>query len=271
MENKIIGFNNNEFGNIRTIEKDGVILFCGKDVAESLGYVDTKKAIERHCKKNGGAFYPLIDNLGREQQAKFIDEGNLYRLIINSKLPTAEKFEAWIFEEVLPSIRKNGAYVTTQKIEDIINNPDNFIKLLTTIKQEREEKEILKLELKANEPKVEYFDLILQSTGLLCITQIAKDYGMSAVGFNKMLFSIGIQYKVGKQWVLYSKYQKNDYTHSVSTGFDRTDGRKDANITTKWTQKGRLFLYNILKENQILPQIEMSKNEKETFFIQLQN
>ena len=103
-------FENPEFGSIRTIEKDNKIYFCGSDVAKALGYSDTAKAIKLHCKEDGWAFYPVIDSLGREQQARFINEGNVYRLITHSKLPAAEQFEHWVFDEVLPSIRKTGTY-----------------------------------------------------------------------------------------------------------------------------------------------------------------
>lgn len=117
MEIKI--FENAEFGKVRiNTDEYGKITFCGKDVAEALGYKDTVNAIKSHCKKDGVVFYHLIDNLGRQQEVKFISEGNLYRLIAHSKLPSAEKFENWVFDEVLPSIRKTGGYV---------NNDDMFI------------------------------------------------------------------------------------------------------------------------------------------------
>lgn len=108
--NKLEVFKNEEFGEVRTIEQDGIVLFCGSDVAKALGYVRPNEAITQHCKRDGTVFRRIIDGMGREQQAKFINEGNLYRLLINSKLPAAEKFERWVFEEILPSIRKTGAY-----------------------------------------------------------------------------------------------------------------------------------------------------------------
>lgn len=109
--NNLTTFENDQFGNIRTIEEDGKIYFCGKDIASILGYCNTKDAIQKHCRKDGVAFYDLIDSIGRTQTVKFIDEGNLYRLITHSKLPTAEKFEQWVFDDVLPTIRKTGQYV----------------------------------------------------------------------------------------------------------------------------------------------------------------
>lgn len=108
--NEIQVFNNDDFGSVRIVEEEGKILFCGADVAKALGYSDTPKAIKMHCKEDGWVIRPVIDSLGRTQQAKFITEGNLYRLITHSTLPAAEKFESWVFDEVLPSIRKTGSY-----------------------------------------------------------------------------------------------------------------------------------------------------------------
>lgn len=110
MNNQLQIFNNETFGSVRTVEIKGKVYFCGKDVASALGYKDTVNAIKLHCHEDGVVNYHVIDNLGREQQAKFIDEGNLYRLITHSKLPSAEQFERWVFDEVLPSIRKTGNY-----------------------------------------------------------------------------------------------------------------------------------------------------------------
>lgn len=112
-------FNNAQFGEIRTIDENGTVLFCGSDIAKALGYSNTKDALARHCKEDGVVFHDLIDNMGREQHAKFINEGNVYRLITHSKLPAAEQFESWVFDEVLPTIRRNGAYMTDDTLEYI--------------------------------------------------------------------------------------------------------------------------------------------------------
>ena len=115
MENMIRIFENEEFGKVRTLqEDDSRILFCGKDVATALGYRDTVNALKVHCKEDGVVIHHLIDSLGRKQSAKFISEGNLYRLITHSRLPSAEKFESWIFDEVLPTIRRTGGYVANE-------------------------------------------------------------------------------------------------------------------------------------------------------------
>lgn len=260
--NELKIFENPAFGSIRTTEDNGKVLFCGADVARALGYADTAKAIKTHCKENGWANRPVIDRMGREQQAKFIDEGNLYRLITHSKLPEAEKFESWVFDDVLPSIRKHGMYAT----EELLDNPDFAIKVFNELKAEREKRKALETTVDVQKqligelkPKADYTDLVLKSKTLLTTTQIAKDYGMSGKKFNKLLNELKIQYKTGgynKQWLLYSKYQDKGWTHSETIRFTRSDGREDFVLETKWTQKGRLGLYQLLKAWGILPMIE---------------
>ena len=117
MVTNIAIFKSEQFGQVRILNEHGKIFFCGKDVAEALHYVDSGKAIRQHCKKDGRAKRPVIDNIGRKQEMTFIDEGNLYRLITHSKLPEAEKFESWVFDKVLPTIRKTGTY-TSNSIDD---------------------------------------------------------------------------------------------------------------------------------------------------------
>jgi len=163
--NQLQVFENSAFGSVRTVEEDGKILFCGSDVAKSLGYDQPHKAVERHCKKDGGTFHTVIDSLGREQLAKFITEGDLYRLIANSKLPSAEQFESWVFDEVLPSIRKHGIYATPTTIEDMIANPDHAIKLLEALKVERNAKATLEAENKKLIAEVNHKEEVI--TGLV--------------------------------------------------------------------------------------------------------
>lgn len=117
-------FSHDAFGNLEILIKDGKEYFPATDVAKALGYADAGKAVRTHCKKDGEAIHPVIDSLGRKQEKKFISEGNLYRLIVKSKLPQAEQFEKWVFEEVLPSIRKHGAYMTENTVERVLTSPD---------------------------------------------------------------------------------------------------------------------------------------------------
>ena len=184
-------YKNNDFGEVRTLEQDGKTLFCGSDVAKALGYAIPSKAVNTHCK---GVSKMEVPTNGGTQQMLFIPEGDLYRLIVNSKLPSAEKFERWVFDEVIPTVRKHGLYAK----DELLNNPDLFISALEELKAERERTKRLELENAKNKqiigelkPKASYYDLILQNKSLMPISQIAKDYGMSGKAFNKLLHELG--------------------------------------------------------------------------------
>lgn len=254
-------FRSEDFGNIRTAEENGKILFCGNDVAKALGYALPRKAIIDHCK---GVLKRNTPTNGGMQEMAFINEGDVYRLITHSKLPTAEKFERWVFDEVLPTIRRHGAYMTDKALEEALTSPDFLIKLATQLKDERDKRVAVEAKSQAQEqiikelkPKADYTDRILKNSGLVTITQIAKDYGMSGQGMNALLNRLCVQYKTSSgQWLLYSKYQAKGYTHSKTIDIIRTDGTTDIKMETKWTQKGRLFLYEKLKKHGYLPMIE---------------
>ena len=143
-----------------------------------------------------------------------------------------------------------------QAILNIINSRTDLEKALAIKDFEKVVTEPLKDEIKVLKPKAHYTDIILQNKGLIKVTSIAKDYGMSAQEFNKLLCDFKIQYRLGNQWFLYKKYQNKGYTHSETVNYKHKDGRDDVSIITKWTQKGRLFLYEFLKEKDILPIIE---------------
>ncbi len=261
--NELKIFENAEFGSIRTVEINNEPYFVGKDVAEVLGYSNTRKALIDHIdeedKKDG---VTIRDAIGREQKSVCINESGLYALILSSKLPNAKRFKRWVTSEVLPTIRKHGMYAT----DELLANPDFAISVFQQLKAEKEEKQRL---LTVNyqqqqiigelQPKANYVDTILNNKGLVTITQIAKDYGMSGNKMNKLLNTYGVQYKQSGQWLLYSKYHNMGYTHSKTIDITRSDGNPDIVMETKWTQKGRLFIYELLKDNDILPVIEQSK------------
>lgn len=246
-------FNNSEFGSIRTTVIDGKPYFCGSDVASALGYKRPNDAISAHCRATVKYSTPIS---GKLQEINFISEGDVYRLIIRSKLPNAERFEGWVFDEVLPSIRKHGMYAA----EELLNNPDLFISALQQLKIEKERTKNLQLQIAQNQqiinemkPKASYYDMILQNKSTVPISQIAKDYGMSGRAFNVMLHDLGVQFKQGNTWLLYSKYQNKGYTQSRTHAIDA----ERSVMHTYWTQKGRLFLYDLLKnQKNLLPVIE---------------
>ena len=258
--NELQVFNSKEFGDIRTTEIDGKPYFVANDVARALGYKRPADAVTAHCKGSVKHRY-LTD--GGEQELKVIPEGDIYRLTVRSKLPSAEKFERWVFDEVIPSIHQYGAYMTEQTIEKALASPDFLIQLATKLKDEQTRRKEAEAEIRVKDqiigelkPKADYYDEILKNPGLVTITQIAKDYGMSGKKMNRILHELGIQYKQSEQWLLYSDYHCLGYTQSEVTDIIRSDGTPDVKLLTKWTMKGRLFLYNKLKEKGIIPVIE---------------
>ena len=265
MENKIEVFTKAEFGELRTVNVGDKIMFVASDVAKALGYSRPADAITAHCK--GSVKHRLPTN-GGMQELKIIPEGDVYRLITHSKLPAAEKFESWVFDEVLPSIRKHGAYMTEDTIKKAMAEPDFIIKLATELKKEQEQNKQLTETCSQQQqvigelkPKADYVDKILKSNSLVTITQIAKDYGMSGQGMNKVLHDLHIIYNCNKQWLLYSQHQAKGYTFSETVDIPREDGTTKVVMNTKWTQKGRLFLYETLKKRNLLPLIERKEQE----------
>lgn len=246
-------FTNSQFGQIRTITVDGTTTFAGKDVAIALGYKDPVNAIKLHC--HGVAkYHPIVDSLGRTQQARFITEGDVYRLIVSSHLPAAEKFEAWVFDEVLPSIRRTGLYA----IDELLENDELLEQALTRLRAERVKRLAAEQALLEAAPKLSYYDIVLQSPSLMPITAIAKDYGLSAKKLNRLLADEHIQFKQSGIWYLYAEYAKCGYTQSKT---HLLESGKTV-MHTYWTQKGRLFIYDLLKNRyQILPVIERQAGE----------
>lgn len=205
MENDIQSFN---FDNqkVRTLAINGQPYFVGKDVAEILGYKRTADAIRENVpdKFKGVGVLPTP---GGKQRVTVISEAGLYKLAFKSHAKNAEKFTDWVASEVLPSIRKYGAYMTNEKIEEVLLNPDTIIKLATELKTERERRSIAEQRVNELTPKASYYDLVLSNKSLVTITQIAKDYGMSGQAMNHKLHDLGVIYKQGDTWLLYSKYQ----------------------------------------------------------------
>lgn len=240
---------------VRTLTVDEEPYFIGKDVAEVLGYSNTRDALNKHVdeddKKILTSRNTTLDNLPNRGLTA-VNESGLYSLIFSSKLESAKRFKRWVTSEVLPAIRKHGIYATDSVIEQTIQNPDYIINVLTEFKKEREGRLVAEQQVQELKPKATYYDLVLQNKSLLSVSKIAKDYGMSARALNKLLHELGVQYKQGDIWLLYAKHQDKGYTQTSTYALDEEHSK----VTTKWTQKGRLFIYDLLKDNDILPTIE---------------
>lgn len=248
-------FNNEEFGKIRTITNDNEPWFIANDVCKCLEIGNTSQALARLDDDERNTII-LNEGIGNPNKS-IVNEYGLYNLILASRKKEAKKFKRWITHEVLPAIRKDGGYMVAKENESdeeilaramIIAN-----KSIERLKLESKQKDQIIGELK---PKADYVDKILQNKSLIKVSSIAKDYGMSAQEMNKLLHELKIQYNQGGQWLLYAKIQDKGYTSSETHAYEKKDGTTDVRLLTKWTQKGRIFLYEELKKNGYLPMIE---------------
>ena len=263
MNNEIKIFEHEQFGSVRTYEENGKVFFCGTDVANALGYAKPYNAVSTHCRYTLKRGIPHPQSPNKTIEVAFIPEGDLYRLITHSKLPSAESFECWVFDEVLPSIRKYGMYATEQTIDNVLNGTEEAEKLFIQLKEEklrtRElENENMRL-AEENDSLAEVVDFINMyddESDLLNVSDIAIAYQMSAIEFNRLLCILGIQHRAYGTWMIAPEYE--------NCGYVRTDKRptfygEGFFIHTRWTHKGAAFLYNRLKENGILPVFDWIK------------
>lgn len=223
-------FNNNEFGQVRTIENNGKIMFVASDVAKMLGYSNVRDAISRHCK--GVEKHDTPTN-GGIQTINIIPEGDVFRLITHSKLPNAQRFESWVFDEVLPSIRQNGGYGNA--LPPI--TPELMYALGDHIKQLKLENATLTLQIAKAKELAETIHFTPNKEGNYTVSTIAYNYGMTAQQLNNILREKGIQYKDGDtdKWRLTPEYQNKGYEH-IRSYYNRPVG------SMSWTPKGLEFL-----------------------------
>ncbi|MTI84823.1 MAG: phage antirepressor [Firmicutes bacterium] len=234
-------------------------LFLTKDVAAWIEYekssvhklvamVDEDEKVRKNVPTPGGA-----------QETWFLTEDGLYEVLMQSRKPIAKKFKKKV-KEILKDIRKHGMFVADKLLDEMLHNPDLGIKMFTEYKAAKERAKQMELENAQNKqiigelkPKASYYDMILQNKSLVPISKIAKDYGMSGIAMNKLLHQLGVQYKMGNTWLLYQEYADMGYTQSKTHAIDA----ERSVMHTYWTQKGRLFLYDLLKnEKGLLPVIE---------------
>lgn len=248
-ENKLEIFRSTEFGSVRTLETtDGKVLFCGKDVANALGYKDTAYAISAHCK---GVEEIPTPTAGGYQIMKFITEGNVYRLITHSKLPNAERFETWVFDEVLPTIRKHGAYMTDNTLEKALTSPDFLIQLATNLKEEQAKRKALESRIEADKPKVIFADAVSASHTSILVGDLAKLLKQNGVkiGANRLfqwLRSNGyLISRKGTDWNMPTQKSMELGLFEVKeTAVTHSDGHSTVNKTPKVTGKGQQYFVN---------------------------
>lgn len=240
---------NFEKKDVRTVLINDDPYFVGKDVAEVLGYSNTQKAILNHVDEEDKGVTKW-DTLGGKQNMTIINESGLYSLILKSKMQNARKFKRWVTSEVLPTIRKTGSYT---------NVPQSFAQALRLAADLEEKNQLLEQQIAEYEPKISYLDTILSSTDTVATSQIAADYGMSAIALNKLLNHLGVQHKVGGQWILYRKHMNQGYTKSHTSEISKADGSLKVVMNTKWTQKGRIFIYNLLIAEGYYPQMDLEE------------
>jgi len=253
VHNQLQIFENEEFGKVRVLEIDGVPWFVGRDVTVALGYENGSRDINRHVDAEDRQNYRNGTSEINNRGVTIINESGLYALILSSKLPSAKLFKRWVTSTVLPSIRKHGAYITDEILEEAIKSQEFAFELLQKLQAEKGKTAALLDKVETLAPKARYYDIVLQSKGVVQVSVIAKDYGMSAVAFNRLLHDLRIQYRVGGTWVLYQRFADKGYTKS-RTYYTASGG---CVIHTYWTQAGRLFLYDALGESGILPLMEI--------------
>lgn len=251
MNNELQVFTNEQFGDIRTVEENGKVLFCGSDVAKALGYAKPHNALSDHCRCALKRGIPHPQSPDKQIEMSFIPEGDVYRLIAHSKLPKAQEFESWVFDEVLPTIRKHGAYMTEQTLEDALTSPDFLIRLATQLKEEQEARKALEAENAAMQPKALFADAVTASHTSILIGELAKILKQNGVdiGQNKLFERLrqdGYLMKTGssKNMPTQSAMEKGLFEIKEST---KTEPNGSVRImrTTKVTGKGQMYFVNL--------------------------
>lgn len=251
MNNQMQIFENDTFGELQVLEIESNPWFIGKEVADILGYTNAPKAIRDHVDDEDKLTERIVLS-GQNRSVTIINESGLYALIFGSKLPTARAFKRWVTNIVLPSIRKHGAYISPEVLEEMLVNTDFAKTVVRELHAEQSKNEALLDRVEELAPKAKYCDQILRCQNALPVSIIAKDYGMSAVGFNRLLHRLGVQYRVGPTWVLYQQFTDLGYTKSNTYYTPIGNGI----VHTSWTQCGRMFLYEVLAAAGIFPAMD---------------
>ncbi|MBR5205196.1 MAG: phage antirepressor KilAC domain-containing protein [Bacteroidaceae bacterium] len=238
--NEIQIFKNVEFGAIRTMSNEqGEVMFCGKDVALALGYLNSRKAIKDHVDDEDKLEERIVTS-GQNRHLIFINESGLYSLILSSKLESAKRFKHWVTGEVLPNIRKQGGYMIAKEGESDKDILDRALQIMQTAIQRRDE-EITRLKPRAN-----YADQVLDSIDCITTTQLAEELGMTDQELNRRLCEMRIQYWQSGQYMLYAKYARKGLAKSRTRMHTTADGLLFAEVYLVWTERGREFIHQLL-------------------------
>jgi len=239
--NGMMIFRNAEFGTIRTMSNpQGEPVFCAKDVAEALGYKNTRDSLKRHVDDDDVVKHDTIDRLGRTQQAIFINESGLYALILSSKLDSAKRFKRWVTGEVLPAIRKQGGYMLAKKGESEKEIMKRALQIVQATLARRDE-QIAQLQ-----PRADYADHVLDSITCITTTQLAKELSMTAQQLNRRLCEMHIQYWQSGQYMLYADYARQGFAKSRTRVHTVRDGIVLTETYLVWTERGREFIHRLL-------------------------
>lgn len=250
MNNEIKVFSNEEFGSIRRVEVDGEFWLVGKDVAQVLGYKNPQEAIRTHVDDDDKGVSEILTP-GGKQNVPIINESGLYSLVLSSKLPSAKKFRRWVTSEVLTSIRKHGAYMTSETLEAAILNPDYLLKVATALKEETDKRKALESKVQADAPKVLFADSVAASTSTILISELAKILRQNGVNTGeKRLF----------RWMRENGYlvKRNGTDYNMPTQMSmelgilkvketvvcHSDGHTSISKTPKVTGKGQTYFLN---------------------------
>lgn len=250
--NNLMIFENNELGiNVRAIKnEDGSISINAEDTAIGFGWYQVKNNRKYPKWERMNGFISEFESSPLVEKGDYIPESLFYLLAMKANNDVARKFQVWLAGEVIPTIRKTGGYISTN---ENMSDEDIMARALQIANAKIEERNKQIKELK---PKAEYTEMVLQSNNTFTIRQIANDYGMSAQEFNKLLNKFEIQYKQSGQWLLYKPYKDKGYACSETTIISNGVGRVRTSMHTKWTQKGRKFIYDLLKCKGIVPTME---------------
>ena len=249
MKNEITIFNNSLFGEVRVAKTESKPLFHANDIAKALGYENPQKAILDHCKSgNVTKCYVPHDNGIGGVNMQFIPESEVYRLVMRSKLPQAEQFQDWVVEEVLPSLRKTGAYMITKEDdtpEMIMARAVLYANGKIQEMQKNIEQKTKLIELQA--PKVEYYDEVLRSNSLHTITTIAATYNMSGATLNKILLLAKVIRKTGDEYSVTAPYQAEDIAKPEKFKYVNSKGETGVKNDLRWTEKGQAVIHDFVK------------------------